>query len=201
MLYILLALFFTATASIVETVNELDINLYVGHWYQVYGSFTSTILQGYGECITADYNLLSNGNISVISSQLNEDHDADTINGYAYYRNATIPGQLTVHYDGVLWEFPHWVVQLGKVVNGEYQYSIVTTPSQVSVWVLARDIDTFYELYDKEVKDFLYENQYSYRRIKHDNCNVSKNQREYDYLENPQNFFIKPYTTLLFEKQ
>ena len=212
MLALLFTFFFTASATfdlrargtVGETVNELDVNKYVGHWYQVYGSPTNTIFQGYGECITADYNLLSDGNVGVLNTQLNEDHVVETISGYAYYKNASIPGQLTVHLDGVPVDSPYWVVKLGEVVNGEYQYSIITTPSGISLWVLVRDIDTFFELYDKEVRDYLYENHFLYTSIKQENCDVLRNEhdllqwkdfklrfnKQYDYQEDTQRFLI-----------
>ena len=57
-----------------DTVQELDVNQYTGHWYQVYGAPTNVIFQGYGECITADYGLLDNGDVSVLNSQINENN-------------------------------------------------------------------------------------------------------------------------------
>ena len=68
-----------------DTVNELKINYYLGHWFQIYGAPTNEIFQGYGKCITADYGLLDNGEVSVLNSQLNENNELETICGYAYY--------------------------------------------------------------------------------------------------------------------
>jgi lysozyme C len=153
-----------------DTVKELDLNAYLGHWYQVYGSPTNVIFQGYGKCITADYGLLDKGRVSVLNSQLNEKNEIETINGYAYYQNISEPGKLTVHLDGVPVDSPYWVVKLGEVVDNQYQYSIITTPSGVSLWVLVRNTDTFYELYDTEVRDFLTNYGYNYVTIIQDDC-------------------------------
>jgi lipocalin len=152
------------------TVSELNIGQYSGRWFQVYGAPTNVIFQGYGECITADYSLLPTGNVSVINSQINKNKQLEQIFGYAYYQNSNEPGQLTVHLDGVPVDSPYWVVKLGEVVNDQYQYSIVTTPSGVSNWVLARNITTFFEKYNSQVTKYLDDNKYSYVPINQDNC-------------------------------
>jgi apolipoprotein D and lipocalin family protein len=177
----LLSLFYIALAiNVPNTVNELDITKYLGHWSQVYGSPTNVIFQGYGECITADYGLLDNGYVSVLNTQLNENDIIEKINGYAYLQNVNEPGKLTVHLDGVPVDSPYWVVKLGEVVDNQYQYSIVTTPSGFSLWVLVRDINRFYELYDSEVQEFLNIYKYNYVTIKQDEC-------KYDYELNRPN--------------
>jgi len=160
------------------TINELNLNSYLGNWYQVYGAPTNSIFQGYGTCITADYGLLDNGYVSVLNSQLNKNKEIEKINGYAYYKNISEPGQLTVHLDGVPVDSPYWIVKLGEIVDNQYQYSIITTPSGISLWVLTRDIDKFKELYDTEVKEFLDEYNFKYTLIEQTDCvpNV-------DYLE------------------
>lgn len=152
------------------TVNELKVNSYLGHWTQVYGAPTNSIFQGYGTCATADYGLLDNGQISVLNTQLNKNKDIETISGYGYYQNVSEPGKLTVHLDGVPVDSPYWVVKLGEIVDDQYQYSIITTPSGISLWVLTRDIEQFNELYSAEVNEFLDENNFNYVPIKQDDC-------------------------------
>lgn len=156
-----------------DTVNELNINNYLGHWLQVYGAPTNTIFQGYGTCITADYGLLDNGYISVLNSQLDKNKEIEKINGYAYYKNISEPGQLTVHLDGVPVDSPYWVVKLGEIVDNQYQYTIITTPSSISLWVLTRDINKFNELYDEEVKEFLNKYNFKYIPIEQTDCQVN----------------------------
>jgi lipocalin len=164
-----------------KTINELNIDSYLGHWNQVYGSPTNVIFQGYGTCITADYGLLDNGNVSVLNSQLNKNKEIEKISGYAYYTNTSNPGQLTVHLEGVPTDAQYWIVKLGEIVDTQYQYSIITTPSGISLWVLTRDIDTFYELYDDEVKKFLDEYNFKYTSIEQTDC---EQKVEYIYDEN-----------------
>ena len=177
----LILLFFSLVSSNVlpDTISDINLSGYLGHWYQVYGAPTNTIFQGYGTCITADYGLLDNGYIDVLNSQLNENKEIEKINGYAYYKNASEPGQLTVHLDGVPVDSPYWIVKLGEIVDEQYQYSIITTPSGVSLWVLTRDINEFNELYDNEVKEFLEEYNFKYEPIIQTDCEA-----DIDYLDN-----------------
>jgi lipocalin len=152
------------------TITELDLNSYLGHWVQMYGAPTNAIFQGYGTCDTADYGILDNGQVSVLNTQLNKNNEIEKINGYGYYTNVSEPGKLTVHLDGVPVDAPYWIVKLGEIVDNQYQYSIVTTPSGISLWVLTRDVERFNELYSNEVTDFLDANNFKYVSIKQTDC-------------------------------
>jgi hypothetical protein len=46
---------------------------------------------------------------------------------------------------------PYWVLELGPIINGLYDYSIVSDNMGLSLFVLTRDVDRFYELYDNIV--------------------------------------------------
>jgi lipocalin len=170
-----LFLFFGYVKSIQNStpspVTSLNINNYLGHWIQVYGAPTNVLFQGYGTCITADYGLLDNGNINVINTQLNEKKEIEQITGYGYYKNISEPGKLTVHLEGVPVDSPYWIIKLGEIKDNQYSYSIITTPSGISLWVLVRDMDDFTELYDKEITQFLNQYNFKYNAISQNNCN------------------------------
>ena len=104
-----------------EVVKELDVNKYLGNWYQIYGAPTNVIFQEYGKCLTAQYGLLENGDVSVLNSQINSNNELEQISGYAYYTNTSEPGKLSVHLDGVPVDSPYWVVKLGEELNGQYR--------------------------------------------------------------------------------
>ena len=156
---------FANSKSLPAVISEINVPSYLGHWKQVYQAPTNVIFQGYGTCITADYGLLDNGNINVINTQLDENDSIEQITGYAYYKNASEPGKLTVHLDGVPVDSPYWIVKLGEVVDNQYQYSIITTPSGISLWVLVRDIDVFMKYYNTEVEDFLHQYEFKYTQV------------------------------------
>ena len=169
---ILFFLFLWTSSSFVRSspipVDKVEIDKYLGDWYQVYGAPTNAIFQGYGKCITAEYSVLPDGNVSVLNSQLNLKNELEQSAGYAYYKNVSEPGKLTVHLDGTPTDAPYWVVALGEVKNSQYQYSIVTTPSGISLWVLARNVEYFLRNYDAEVKQFLDAGSYKYMTIEQD---------------------------------
>jgi lipocalin len=152
-----------------ETVSELDIEKYTGRWYQVLGAPTNKIFQGYGTCLTADYGILSNGSVSVLNSQLDKNGNLEQIAGYAYYKNISEPGKLSVYLQGTPFDGPYWVVKLGEVKNDQYQYSIITVPSQISLWVIARNVQDFYNEYAQIVINYLDAQKYHYETIVQDN--------------------------------
>jgi lysozyme C len=176
--------------TVPPTIKELNINSYLGHWVQIYGAPTNSIFQGYGKCITADYGLLDNGYVSVLNSQINKNNEIEKINGYAYYKNTSNNGELTIHLEGVPIDSPYWIVKLGEIIDNQYQYSIITTPSGISLWVLTRDINKFNELYDTEVKDFLHKYNFKYISISQNNC-----QPNVQYLDITNNMLRTNYQT------
>ena len=132
-------------------VDELDLSSYDGRWYQVYKDVSDMSFQGFGTCAVADYAILDANNVSVLNSQIDKDGTLDQITGYAFYKDGNSGGELTVDLDGTPGNAPYWVIQLGPLLNDEYQYSIVSDNLKVSLFVLARNVSEFYDLYDEEV--------------------------------------------------
>lgn len=173
---------FTYGKTLPDVVSKVSVPNYLGHWNQIYQAPTNVIFQGYGKCITADYGLLDNGNINVINTQLDENNEIKQITGYAYYKNASEPGKLTVHLEGVPVDSPYWIIKLGEIVDNQYQYSIITIPSGISLWVLVRDINVFMKYYNKEVLDFLEQYNFKYTLVNQENCNIQTDYEEHTML-------------------
>lgn len=111
-----------------------------------------------GVCVTADYGLLPDGTgVSVHNAQniLKPNGTTTIINGQATAKNASEPGKLTVTFNSVPFPGSYWIVKLGPVVGGEYQYSVVTDAYAVTLFILARDPATFAEKYEKEAMEFV----------------------------------------------
>ena len=142
-----------------DTVTELDLSKYSGRWYQVYGNKFDTTFQGQSKCITADYTLVPYKNVSVLNSQYTLDNKLEQIKGFAYYSNninpKEEPGKLTVHLDGVPADSPYWVVNIGPEINGYYDWSIVSDPFKLTLFVLTRNVDRYYKKYDKYILELL----------------------------------------------
>lgn len=168
-------LLFQKAFSNLSTVKELNLEKYEKRWYQVYGNKFDQTFQKYGNCITADYHIIPNGNVSVLNSEYSVTNKLEQITGYAYYSNdfdsRLNQGALKVHLDGVSHDSPYWVVNLGPVINYYYDWAIVTDPIKLSLFVLARDVNRFYIDYDTHVSEIL--DGYGYNNvinISHTNC-------------------------------
>lgn len=134
-----------------KAVDELNLENYLGKWYQVYQDNFNKLFQGNGRCSTAQYGLINENTVSVYNSQINEkNNEYDDITGEAYYKDGDCCGYLTVKLDGVP-EAPYWVLELGPIVNELYDYSIVSDNNGLSLYVLTRDVDRFYKSYDEIV--------------------------------------------------
>ena len=66
--YSLLSQFFINSLS-KNNVETLDLEKYQGRWYQIYGNNFDQLFEKFASCITADYTLVPNGNVTVLNSQ------------------------------------------------------------------------------------------------------------------------------------
>ena len=80
----------------------------------------------------------------------------DAIPGFAYYSEGDCCGYLTVELKD-LKPAPYWILELGPIVEDNYQYSIVSDNLALSLFVLARNVDDFYKTYDSTVLNSLKE--------------------------------------------
>lgn len=156
----------------IETVSTVDVSSYLGRWKQVATS-RSTRLLGTGVKFTnvsAEYDLDEddNGdNILVYNSGLNGRKEYTSIEGYTYVDvrfNCTSKRKL--HFDGVPFDGNYWIVKLGPIQYGQYQYAIVSGPvsgffgTRFSLYVLARHRQEYKDYYEKEVKEWCKENNF-----------------------------------------
>ena len=140
----------------------------MGHWFQVYAAPFDYTFEGYGKCMNADYKILDTNNISVLNSKYKKKNVLQQISVYAYYKDLSKPGQLSVTLEGVPVVAPYWVLDLGKIVNNEYQYSIISVPVGPSLWVLARNVEEFFSLFNDDVVKFLDEYKFRYIKVEQD---------------------------------
>ena len=148
--FMLLALSYSVHCKEYKAVDELDLQTYAGKWYQVYKDNFNKLFQGFGRCSTAEYSILDSNNVSVLNQQINQKNEYDSIEGYAYYKDDDCCGYLTVKLDGAP-EAAYWVLELGPIVDKLYDYSIVSDNLGLSLFVLTRDVDRFYTLYNDAV--------------------------------------------------
>ncbi len=148
--FLFLAFSYICSCKDYKAVDQLDLPQYMGKWYQVYKDNFNKAFQGFGRCSTAEYSILESNKVSVLNQQINKKNEYETIDGYAFYKDDDCCGYLTVKLDGAP-EAAYWVLELGPIVEDLYDYSIVSDNLGLSLFVLARDVDRFYKLYNEMV--------------------------------------------------
>lgn len=144
-------------------VQKVDLESYVGKWYQVYGDALDATFEGISpSCVEAEYGLKNDGNISVKNTEINRRGSVQSIDGVAFYgENAVVgTGELSVSFYGVPGSMPvgaYWIIKLGPIVDEYYDYAVVSDDKQVSLFVLVRDVGRYDEKYDEDVLQWLEE--------------------------------------------
>ncbi len=151
-------LFAAYTAFSFAQVAELNRTQYLGRWYQVYSDlFVDATFENSSFCDTADYGLYPNNTISVWNRerQYSLDGPERQIFGWAEAADPKKPGELTVNLQTTEFPAPYWVYQLGPVINDQYQYSVVSDPLKLTLFVLARNVTEFFENYNYYIMNYL----------------------------------------------
>lgn len=123
----------------VPVVNQVDLERYMGRWYQVAANETS-FNQGL-VAVTADYSLNDNGTVNVLNRGYKDsfDGDLDEITGLASVRDSATNAKLNVTFDGIVNvsvpEGNYWIVVLDEV---DYQYAAVADPLGLTLFILSR---------------------------------------------------------------
>ena len=132
--------------------DPLNIDAYLGKWYQVYSdNFVANSFEKDASCVQATYGLYAPNNISVYNQQVNKDGTKQSISGYAFISDNEYPRKLTVNLNGGSGNAPYWIYDLGPVEEEKYQYAIVSDQFKVSLFVLARNVNKFYQKYNENV--------------------------------------------------
>lgn len=156
-------LFLLFTAAFAQ-VNELNRSQYLGRWYQIYADLAvDATFENSSLCDTADYAVYPNDTISVWNRerQYNVTGPEREIFGWASTQDPSKPGELTVHLQTTAFGAPYWVYQLGPVEEDQYQYSIVSDPLKFTLFVLARNVSRFFEVWNENVTSWLKTNGFT----------------------------------------
>eukprot|EP00045_Choanoeca_perplexa_P001247 m.18549 g.18549 ORF g.18549 m.18549 type:complete len:191 (+) comp10827_c0_seq1:143-715(+) len=152
-----------ASASAIVVVPNLNLTAYLGRWYQMAIAPTALVFEHDPYCAVANYSLRSDGKVKVANSQRDKSPTgpADDILGYAYAPDATVPAKLKVHFDVAPVDADYWVVAVGPRTTSSavcepcYDWAVVSDPTKLSLFVLARDYNQFYRTYNSTVYSFL----------------------------------------------
>jgi len=135
-LYTLL-LFFSivlpSKAQILLTVPSVDLNKYVGKWYEI-ASYPLVFQKGC-HCTTAEYTLSAKDYV-VVENRCNKDSvtgRVSYIKGKAFVEKEGDNAKLLVQF---FWPFKgkYWIIDLAN----DYSYAVVSHPNKKSLWILSR---------------------------------------------------------------
>ncbi|WP_043647818.1 lipocalin family protein [Chitinilyticum litopenaei] len=123
---------FLAQASEVRTVPAVDLQRYLGQWYEIAAFPMRFQAQCTGDT-TASYTLRDDGQIGVVNRCKTADGSVDSANGRAKVVENSGNARLRVTF---FWPFygDYWVIGL----DPDYQWAVVGHPSREYLWVLSR---------------------------------------------------------------
>jgi apolipoprotein D and lipocalin family protein len=126
-----------------EVVPSVDLNRYVGRWYEI-ASFPTWFQKG---CVgsTAEYSLRPDGGIDVLNQcRKGPDGVLDSAKGQAWVTDPATNAKLRVQF---VWPFrgDYWIIDLGR----DYEYAVVGHPSRDYLWILSRTPRMDSERYDR----------------------------------------------------
>ncbi|MBI9071528.1 MAG: lipocalin family protein [Melioribacteraceae bacterium] len=117
-----------------EVVDEVDIERYIGKWYEI--ARLPNRFQEDCYRATAEYDIINSETISVINSCMEEsiDGEIEMAEGKAFVVEGTNNAKLKVQF---FWPFKgdYWIIDLDKE---NYTYAVVGSPSRKYFWILAR---------------------------------------------------------------
>jgi apolipoprotein D and lipocalin family protein len=116
-----------------ETVDHVDLNRYMGKWYEI-ASFPQWFQKN---CVasTATYTLRKDGNVEVLNECRDKTLDGKLKNakGKAWVVDRKSNAKLKVRF---FWPFSgdYWIIDLGA----DYEYAVVGHPKRNYLWILSR---------------------------------------------------------------
>ena len=140
----------------VKTVEYVDVDRYMGLWYQI-SAYETSFNEGL-VAVTAEYTLLEDGTVQVYNRGYKDAFDGvvDEILGTATVRNTTTNAELVVNFPSVPFNFPFANYLIVVLDEEEYQYAAVTDPFKSTLFILSRTPqidDTTYEGILLELKE------------------------------------------------
>ncbi|MBE0572112.1 MAG: lipocalin family protein [Ignavibacteriaceae bacterium] len=119
------------------TVKQVDINKYIGLWYEVAkipNSFQDHCAYG----TTADYNIQDDGSIKVINKCYDENGEPDIADGVANIVDKKSNSKLEVSFVSFFGIRPFWGDYWIIGLDEKYQWAVIGTPSRKYGWILSR---------------------------------------------------------------
>lgn len=135
-----------ADAPALETVPAVDLNRYIGQWYEI-ARYPNRFQRKCSSDTTATYSLKADGKISVVNECRESNGKLSKATGTARVTDKNTNAKLKVTF---FWPFSgnYWVIGLGS----NYEYAVVGEPSRKYLWVLSRTPQMAPALYSEAIK-------------------------------------------------
>ena len=141
------------------TVNKVDLDRYVGVWYEI-AKIPNRFQKQCARNVTATYSLNDDGTIKVINRCLREDGSEDKVTGKARIVDKKNNAKLEVSFVRIfgfhLFWGDYWIIGLDR----DYQYAVVGSPTRKYGWILSRE-KSMPESMFQEVKQILIKQDYN----------------------------------------
>ncbi len=121
------------------TVGYVDLNRYIGKWYEV-ASIPQSFQKQCVKDVIAEYSFAEKQRIKVLNTCTQSDGSRDTVGGRAKVVDKETNAKLRVTFVKIFnqWIFPfggnYWILDLAE----DYSYSLVGDPSLKYAWILSR---------------------------------------------------------------
>ena len=121
------------TMKPLETVNYVDINRYIGEWYEI-ARYEHKFQKG---CVgsKATYTMRDDGKITVVNECFDKSSSGKlrSVKGKAWIVDKETNARLKVSF---FWPFAgdYWIIDLGE----NYEYAVVGHPGRKYLWILSR---------------------------------------------------------------
>ncbi len=139
----------------ITTVDSVDINKYIGTWYEIAkipNSFQDQCIKN----TTATYTINNDGDIEVLNKCIDEDGEVDDAEGIARVVDKQTNSKLEVSFVNIFgWHIfwgDYWILGLDK----DYKYAAIGTPSRKYGWILSRtpklnkeDLEKCFKIFEK----------------------------------------------------
>ena len=116
-----------------EVVPHVDLNRYVGRWYEI-ARLPNRFEKKCAGSVTATYSLRTDGKIEVVNRCRKSSGSYTTATGKAKIVDKTTNAKLKVTF---FWPFygDYWILDLGD----NYEYAVVGAPNRKYLWILSRN--------------------------------------------------------------
>ena len=126
-----------------EVVPQVDLNRYVGRWYEI-ARLPNRFEKKCADSVTATYSLRTDGKVKVVNRCRRSSGDYTTATGKAKIVDKTTNAKLKVTF---FWPFygDYWILDLGN----DYEYAVVGAPNRKYLWILSRNPQMDESLYQQ----------------------------------------------------